>query len=430
MFIGAIPKPFAQQIVSHIDLDRWGSVFIGCSGSFRIEQAIRFKYPDVMICSNDVSLLSCIIGGGRTGALPDVQFCGALEPLDVLIDHLRPEDLLAAVGVALMLSKLQGNNSYCNTRRAHVFQHAADYIQANRTKAKVFLDSVKIDRFYPGDFREQIGRAKQAEGGFMAFAPTYKAGYEKIYRYLDENTKWDAPWYELWNPKDFPELVKQCRDTGIPYCIYVDHEVEGERYTMTFRGSGRPVYCYTNDGDSSLRKTTKKTKPFRYTPVQPERINQDSIVEICPVDSAHIAFLKDVYLTKNIDFKDGMTNFLVMIDGKLAGGITITQSQYGDRTREAYILSDFAITRERKVSKLIAMLAASREVIEYINRAWFAQIETIKTTAFTDKPVSMKYRGIFTLHSRKPGILNYAAAASGNAAQELFNLWYAKYAKN
>jgi hypothetical protein len=417
MFIGAIPRQLAQQIVSHIDLSRWDGIYIGCSGSFRIEQAIRGKYPKVKIFSNDVSLLSCVIGGGATGNLPDVGFCGELEYFNSIIDRTSAADVMAAIGVALTLSKLQNNNDYCRA-----------YIKANKEKARRFLETIKIDHFYPGDFRKQIDRAKRNNGGFMAFAPTYKGGYERIYAYLDANTQWTAPEYDIWNPDEFPALIQTCRDSCVPYCVYLDHEIDGERYSMTFKGSGRPVFCYTNRGDSSVRRVRKNTLPFKYIPINPGEIHAESSVSVFRVDSAHISFLKDVYLAKNIDFKTGAVNFLVAVDGMLAGGITISQSQFGDRTREAYILSDFSLTRERKVSKLVAMLTASREIIETLDKLWFCKIEKILTTAFTDKPVSMKYRGIFELVSRKPGRINYATSPTRDTAQDIFKTWYAKYA--
>ena len=43
-------------------------VFVGCSGSFRFDHAVRDVHPTVAVHSNDVSLLSCSLGALATGA--------------------------------------------------------------------------------------------------------------------------------------------------------------------------------------------------------------------------------------------------------------------------------------------------------------------------------------------------------------------------
>ncbi len=52
----------------------------------------------------------------------------------------------------------------------------------------------------------------------------------------------------------------------------------------------------------------------------------------------------------------------------------------------------------------------------------------VYTTAFTDKPVSMKYRGVFELAKRGKGFLNYAAAFDPEIKlKEVVNLWKARF---
>jgi hypothetical protein len=45
------------------------------------------------------------------------------------------------------------------------------------------------------------------------------------------------------------------------------------------------------------------------------------------------------------------------------------------------------------------------------------------TTAFTDKPVSMKYRGVFDLHSRTEGRLNYLGEAGKWSLEDALTWW-------
>jgi len=48
------------------------------------------------------------------------------------------------------------------------------------------------------------------------------------------------------------------------------------------------------------------------------------------------------------------------------------------------------------------------------------------TTAFTDAPVSMKYRGIYELRGRKEGHLQYYSAIRQQTPREIYTEWFKK----
>ena len=154
-------------------------------------------------------------------------------------------------------------------------------------------------------------------------------------------------------------------------------------------------------------------------------------MQVAEVSSSCINFLRSIYLAKGISFKNGMANFLVLIDGMVAGGIIYSQSRYGDRNREVYLLSDFSLSRERRLAKLIAMIATSRGIVQMLNKRWLVRFDTVFTSVFTSKPVSMKYRGIFKLHNRneKAGCLNYKSDVRQNTPQEIYRIWWDKYGR-
>jgi len=54
-------------------------------------------------------------------------------------------------------------------------------------------------------------------------------------------------------------------------------------------------------------------------------------------------------------------------------------------------------------------------------------VDFILTTAFTDKPVSMKYRGVYSLMKRGEGFLQYTAPAGEITAEEAIRTWIKKY---
>ena len=69
-----------------------------------------------------------------------------------------------------------------------------------------------------------------------------------------------------------------------------------------------------------------------------------------------------------------------------------------------YLLSDFPVAPSDypRLSKLVLYAALSVEAKRLMERLANVEITGLLTTAFAARPVSMKYRGLFTLQTRKP----------------------------
>lgn len=149
-------------------------------------------------------------------------------------------------------------------------------------------------------------------------------------------------------------------------------------------------------------------------------------MKLVPLDSQQMSFLKDKYLALGLEHVNGMYNVAVYVDNMLAGGFIYARDTSG-RMDAIYLLSDFSLSRERRLSKLIAMLAASEVPVRAFDRVLAQRSKLVKTTAFTTKPVSMKYRGIYELHARKPGFLQYNAAVKPSSPDEVYREWWKRY---
>ncbi|OOF40953.1 hypothetical protein BKK47_02685 [Rodentibacter mrazii] len=429
MFVGSVPKQVAQQLVSHVDLSKWREVNICCSGSFRIEQSIRNISKTIPINSNDVSLISSIVGLNRTGRSTKFTFKNDLGYLNEYLTQ-NAETQLALLAYALLISKYKGDNEYCNARREFLHRELENIIASNKERAKRYLEQIQINSFFMGDFVQHIENAKQQGNGVMVFAPTYKGGYERIYKIINENVDWeDEPSYEIYDPKHTHDLIYQLRDDKMDFCFFSDQRYEDVEPTMMYEGNNKPIYIYSSEKKSSLRRDSKKFRPFKYDPINPDLINEKSKIKAVIATSEAMNFLKDIYLAKGINHKNGMFNVLFYLDDMLIGGAIYSLPQFGDKIRNIYMLSDFSLSRKRKLSKLVAMLATSELVISHINKRYFIQIERIHTTAFTQAPVSMKYRGIFHLDARKDGFLNYSSEVRKGSIDQIFLEWLKKYGK-
>jgi hypothetical protein len=78
MFVGAVPRQAVEQLTHVVPFGDWRQVFVGCSGSFRFDRAVKARYPAALVHSNDVSLLSCSLGALVTGAEFPIAFTGRL----------------------------------------------------------------------------------------------------------------------------------------------------------------------------------------------------------------------------------------------------------------------------------------------------------------------------------------------------------------
>jgi hypothetical protein len=431
MFIGAVPRPVVTQLLKAAQFAAWKEIYVCCSGSFRVDRALKTAHPLKVVRGNDVSLISCAIGAALTGREFPLKFIGRLEFIESEHELATFQDRVAALMVAMELSRFSGKNEYSREHFQHIRAGFHAYLAAAKEKLIKITTGFPLDDYYGGDFRDHAQRAVENGCGIAGFMPTYKNGYERIYRFVNEATEWPAPSYRLWDPKDLPEWLAGVRASGTPYCVITDHMLDGLTPSTEFRSTtNKPVYGYVNEGGSSFRRQRNRAASFAYKPAEPMALTPKSTVELVPASSAQMTFLRNIYLAKGIAHANGVANWLVHLDGKLAGGFIYTRDRF-DPAHDLYLLSDFCIVHERRMAKLIAMLALAHEPYDAWCKRFIVRPKRIRTTAFTDAPVSMKYRGIYELTSRKenPGRLEYQAQFQGRTAADLYLEWFGKYAQ-
>lgn len=427
MFVGAVPMEVISQVLQTVPFNEWGNVWVGCSGSFRFDRAVKIKHPSCKVYSNDVSLLTCSIGALATGREFQILFRDDLAFIEDAIAGADFKRRVAAVMVAGAMGQYTGKNEFARAHFRHYQHHFAELVDQALPKLSTLVAEIAIEDYFAGDFLLQTGRALEHGGGVACFAPTYKGGYERIYKLLNDNVTWPAPEYGMWNPADLPGFVDDLEEKQLPFCVISDQQLEGRAPTTEWRGSNKPVYTYSNNHAASLRRRALPEQPFKYDPIEPAKITATSKVDLRQADNRVMTYLKNVYLAKGIAHVTGNLNYLVFIDDQLVGGFGYSQSRFGDKTSELYLLCDFSISRERKLSKLVAMLTLAKEPIDQVNRRYLFKIDHVATTAFTKNAVSMKYRGIFEKRSRTEDHVQYHGIVRGQTTQEIFNVWYAKY---
>lgn len=431
MFVGSVPREVVTQLMRVAPIVPGDHVYVCCSGSYRVDLATKAEHPQARVVSNDVSLLSTAVGYYLTHRELDFEF---VKDLAWIESEISAADYLTRIGAMLVALQFSSYNGKTDYGRRHIEQIRKDFVPmvtAARAKVEERFAGLSVDGFFGGDFREHAAACADLDGVVLAFPPTYKGGYERMYRRLAENTEWAEPSYGIWDPNEIGDWLADLRSSNTRHCVFVDHALDGIKPSACFqRPRSKPIYLYAHGGSrSSYRRVEPKSAPFRYAPVDPWTLSEQSTVTIGRVGHEQFNFLRNRYLAKGIQFTDGLYNYVVLIDGKVAGGFSYTRDKSGSRDT-LYLLSDFSIRRDRKLAKLIAMLATSRQCVADAELTMMLRFTYVFTTVFTDRPVSMKYRGIFDLYQRKPGFLQYQAEIRDATPGDIYREWFKRYAQN
>jgi hypothetical protein len=433
LFYGAIPTDTIEQITRVIAFAEWGDVYVGCSGSFRFDCAVHEKFPTVRVHSNDMSLLSCSIGALAAGEPFPLSFHGRLAFLE---DHLTDAPFIrrvAAVQIAQIMVRFRGKNPFAQSTWNYYLERLPEMLDRQVTRIETFVDRLGITSFHAGDFRDQAARAKESGGGVVAFPPTFKGDFESHYRFVDQNVEWPRPSYGLWDPATMEDWIDSLNERGIRYCVLVERKLDRHTPVTVFRGKIRPVFTYASAAGSSVKRgAPRAAEPFRYVPVDPAKLTRNSRIEIVAANNNQMNFLKDVYLKKEIHDIGGMASYLVLLDGMLAGGFIYVRSKYG-QPGLLYVMCDFSLAPKSRLSKLIIMIQTSRTIIRRMEVRMLTRIDRVATTAYSDKPISMKYRGLYELNKRIPATdltsqaLYYVSAVREHSPAEIYKQWWDRF---
>jgi hypothetical protein len=436
-FLGTVPTDIIRAALRTSDVKTWKSVYVACSGTFRIERMLFSSDPGLQVHSNDVSLLSVAIGKYLRGEQLAFRFKGQLGFVEDL--DLCPSERIAAIIVALNISgyAVGKPNPYKAANLAHHVAKFASYISQVRKRLDDLPVLLPIASFSPCDWLDHVGRAIESGAGVLAYPPTVEGGYEKMFGFLNENVDWTPPDYRIWNPSDLPAVIEKLDRAGTPYFVYTDRPIQGRRPALECVRKGfLPVLGYSSSQRTAfLAPKSGQGESFAYRRIDPRQLSASSKVSIEVLSGAKMTFLKYVFLKKTILFGAGDINLAVYLDGMLAGGIVYKRDQYRPN-RSIFLLSDFSTTREARIAKLIARVATSRDLIRLAEKRYVERFERVLTAVFSDNPVSMKYRGSFELLKREevngPAgrySLSYASEVRSESIQEAYAWWWARDGK-
>lgn len=239
----------------------------------------------------------------------------------------------------------------------------------------------------------------------MLLPPFYGGGYEKLYEPLNEHFTWDAPEYEPLSDADVVDVLGAITDR--PYWLTAsNHDVpELHQYLRgVIKATPRaaPFYVYASEAPTRIVAPRQPIEPVK-APRLRRAEELAGPLKLALLKPGEFNALRSRYLNPRI--APGAANLAVAVkdgNGKILGVFAMSPSSY--TPDEAYLLSDFAVapTDYPRLSKLIVLAATSAEARLLCQRAFSRRIRAVSTTAFSNNPVSMKYRGLLRLTKRGP----------------------------
>lgn len=436
MFVGAIEAEFRRWLDLNKEAFRGRNLYLGCSGNFTIEQILGPVAGGIH--SNDVSIYSHFLGHYLAQAPFD-----ATVKLDEWkwIEPFLEANPGAAIVLLFELLKWERCKNFFEKRiydeMLATWEYRFEKTVENVDRAK---ELCRLTTYRSSDIFDFCDEALTIDpnGIFLAFLPFYKGGYERLYKRLDEILEWDRPKYEIIDAARKAAIVEKVK--RFDHVIIDDVEHPGEPAVMLKRKTEtKQMWLYSNlPVEHVLVQNHPRMEPSYYpmlTDADIDSISEDSVITYRKVKAAEMNYYRNRFLAKRIDFRDGGWNYLVFVDGRLFGFCIVSLSKYGDAGM--YVMSDFVVPmpKSNRLSKLMLLLMQSVEFRDMCQDLILSRVPTLYTTAFTDKPVSMKYRGLWELAKRgedKDGkkFLNYQTATGLHTGREALSKWLTRYKRS
>jgi len=427
MFIGSINRYMRCVLESAAVNWRGSPVYIACSGNFTVERILS-RCGVGSIHSNDVSIYSCALGWHLVNT-PNRYVIQAPE-YEWLTPYLDPgPPTIATLLLVGEMLKFGGDNPYTRRIKAE-YRRRWDQLHtqtvARITKATA---SLKIEEYFAGDCRDFLAKADK-DAVCISFPPTYKGGYERLFKKLDAIFDWPTPTYELFSPEDFEAFsatVRSFKHWMISSDTPQDHLAHQHVATVQTSLLSKPVYMYCDQAPPRLATARQNLGKNPWAP------HTDLIAEppqVVRIDGTVMNAIRSVYLNPHIMPAMPQRSYAVLSGGRLVGCFGLSQPR-GHLPCDMYLMADFPVrpSPHRRLSKLILAALLSMEVRHDLEQWTCGRVREIGTTAFTDKPVSMKYRGLFEVHSRGEGKVNYIGQAGRWTLKEGFQWWKETHSK-
>lgn len=425
MFIGSIPSPLR-------------------SGNFTIERVLA-PLQRFVLYSNDVSIYSSMIGAYLSDTTRD---CALREDrraywqwLDgYLVDQ---ESVAATLMIMTRIVDLldgQGNpkpNAWTERMmRAYRMQFPTLHAQ---TVDKLRAIQFRVKDYHCGDVLPWAEAASK-DAAFCSFPPFYAGGYERLYQRMESIFTWEKPVYGVMGEPERARLLRAIVDrrdwlfaTQVPQPEYAQHLIGSMQPTIR----AATFYIYGSKQQTRIVVPAQALKASK-VPRLVRGMALGDRLHLAVLKTDEFNALRAQYMNISIAPASAGAAYGVLVDDVLIGVFATSTDvmQAGSSVSYVYMMTDFAVapTDYPKLSKLVLMAAPSREAKLLYERMAKRRVRTLFTTAFTNRPNSMKYRGLFAVESKtehpereKRYTISYRGEVGQWSLNEALMQWKAKY---
>ncbi len=450
-FIGAVASSVRQVLARYAGTVTLPCLVIG-AGNFTVPSVLRSGGYAGQITACDVTLYTSALGMYLSDGCLEVRESEDCPPhLAGLLQTESPLDLAASVSLLMDLREVwQGKNAF----QLRVIEHHRSVWDELMDKTRIKLETYK-KHIGAIEYQARDGFDLLAANGFehtvFAFPPTYKAGYEKLEALLRAVAVWNPPKYREMTDKSL-DLYEQIARFSAYYVVLEKdlpdvYAILGKPSAVLPRGQGRTTFIIAKQAPSVVIRSTVKTAPVGPIFSADQPVNGTEIPGFALISRPQSLRLNQLFLAKRIDYSEGGVDacLALTLDGRIVGKADfradagfmawkLPHNPEGDG--QIYLLCDLAVPsdHERRLAKLVLLLLTSCEVRDWLNARLNQRFGWVITTAFSTGPVSMKYRGVFDLYSRKQErktgrySLNYFRGFNGTLTEN-YAIWLKKYHK-
>lgn len=340
------------------------------------------------------------------GEIKELQFDEEYQFLNIKSDN--PAEIIATIHLFNAIKKHKNAQDIYHKSLYDDFIARLDYYHKKYTdRYKKLVENIKskqIEVFYCADIADAIANCRGND--ILIYQNEFHSGMKATSNALQRCLLDDFGWKERTKTR-YSEIDEE----SVNYMAISQHGFMGRREVF----KDQRTYVYSNvacSGDNSFNK--RLIIPLRYKRLPDEYVlTENSKLRFMRASMAEVDYLRMIYLKKGIILGSAPFCYLWFIDDFAFGACMfdfLKVNKYGFDS--VWMKSDFVIDHPiPKLSRLLILGVLSTEFKEELDIRYKHECGVIATSVFTDKPVSMKYRGVFKLYERGIGKLHYIQQA-------------------
>lgn len=330
-----------------------------------------------------------------------IVYSGELEWLQ----KFNSKEAVRQVAVALYVYKIMKVVPATNDFKAQLLdaykQKAEDSITKIEPSAKRLIEMLSKAEYHFGNLEDALPNEEML---FFSFGKKYKhtrRAFRTITSYSDYETELEGKRIQYNGLVErIPETSTFLMFSASPYFDNL-HKIAYLRNAGLYRESCG-IFLYSNKEHKSSKATSSYSKQLGEVsinvPPDDLRIEDAKKLKIFRVPSGQFFQLQKHFIHKVDKLSQGIFSFVFMYDDYCLGGVSFDFPRGAEF--DLWQLSDFCTNNNvPRLSKLILLLILSKPLQRMLSRQIGRKILSVISYAYTDAPVSMKYRGVYKKNS-------------------------------